>query len=171
MLKDKVAMVMDRPGVGLAITRALPQAGCNNMLNGSGEPAAIDCDRAQIEKDFASARHSGPRTDEAAPIAALVDATGQELGSVDILVNNAACAVRVQKFPVEQWGRRHGHHFVSELAHYACRFCAHVQAQLEPHHQYRLCTRSCRSSGEGCLRPRQARRRRDRGRLIVTELA
>ena len=39
-------------GIGLGIARALAEAGCNIMLNGFGEAAAIENERERIAKDF-----------------------------------------------------------------------------------------------------------------------
>jgi 3-hydroxybutyrate dehydrogenase len=107
MLKDKAAIVTgSTSGIGLGIARALAQAGCNIMLNGFGEPATIECERAQIKKDF-GVRTAFSAADMTKPdeIAAMVDATAQEFGSVDILVNNAGIqhTAPVEKFPTERW--------------------------------------------------------------------
>ena len=39
-------------GIGLGIARALAGAGCNIMLNGFGDAAAIEQERGRIAKDF-----------------------------------------------------------------------------------------------------------------------
>lgn len=50
MLKAKSAIVTgSTSGIGLAIARALAGAGCNVMLNGLGEAAAVQALRADIE--------------------------------------------------------------------------------------------------------------------------
>ena len=107
MLKDKAALVTgSTSGIGLGIARALAQAGCNIMLNGFGEPAAIERERTRINKDFGVRTAFNP-ADMTKPgeIAAMVDATAQEFGSVDILVNNAGIqhTAPVEKFPIESW--------------------------------------------------------------------
>jgi len=53
MLKGKSAVVTgSTSGIGLAIARALAREGANVMINGFGEKAAIETERAGIEKDF-----------------------------------------------------------------------------------------------------------------------
>ena len=60
MLKGKSAVVTgSTSGIGLAVARALAKEGANVMLNGFGEPAAIEHERAKIEQEFAvKARYS-----------------------------------------------------------------------------------------------------------------
>src|ERR1700744_5571714 len=40
-------------GIGLAIARALAKEGADVVINGFGDKAAIEAERARIEKDFA----------------------------------------------------------------------------------------------------------------------
>ena len=57
MLKGKTALVTgSTSGIGLATARALAEAGCNIMINGFGEAAAIEKERAGAGKGF---RHQG----------------------------------------------------------------------------------------------------------------
>ena len=53
MLKGKSALVTgSTSGIGLAIARALAAQGANITINGFGDKAAIEKERAGIEKDF-----------------------------------------------------------------------------------------------------------------------
>lgn len=77
-------------GTGLAIARALAEAGHAVMLNGSGLPAQIEADRAQIEADTgAPVGFHGADIADPAQIEALVAATEARLGPVDIVVHAA----------------------------------------------------------------------------------
>ena len=53
MLKGKTAVVTgSTSGIGLAIARAMAKDGANVMINGFGDAAAIEKERAGIEKEF-----------------------------------------------------------------------------------------------------------------------
>ena len=107
MLSDKTAIVTgSTSGIGLGIARALAHAGCSIMLNGFGEPAAIERERAQIKRDFGvNTAFSPADMTKPAEIEAMVDDTAKELGSVDILVNNAGIqfTAPIEKFPIDRW--------------------------------------------------------------------
>ena len=106
-LKGKVALVTgSTSGIGLAIARAFAAEGCNVMLNGLGDPAAI----ARLPDQVASqhgvrAAYHGADMSKPAEIVALVAETKAKLGSVDILVNNAGIqhVARAENFPPEKW--------------------------------------------------------------------
>ncbi|HLJ69912.1 MAG TPA: SDR family NAD(P)-dependent oxidoreductase, partial [Roseiarcus sp.] len=77
-------------GIGLAIARALAKNGANIMLNGMGDPAAIEKERAGLEKEFGvKALYNGADMTKPAEIAAMIADAQTKLGSLDILVNNA----------------------------------------------------------------------------------
>lgn len=55
MLKGKTAIVTgSTSGIGQAMARALAKAGCNAMLNGLGDAAKIEEERAGMEKETGS---------------------------------------------------------------------------------------------------------------------
>ena len=107
MLKGKTAIVTgSTSGIGLGIATALAAEGCDVMLNGFGEPAAIEKLRSGLAE-----RH-GVRTayfaaDVAMPaeIRELVNQTSRRFGTVDILVNNAGIqhVAKIVDFPEERW--------------------------------------------------------------------
>ncbi|MEJ0065558.1 MAG: 3-hydroxybutyrate dehydrogenase [Caulobacteraceae bacterium] len=107
MLKDKVALVTgSTSGIGLAVARAFAKEGANVVINGFGDAAAIEKERAGIETDFGvKALYSGADMTKGAEIAAMVEQAQKDLGSVDILVNNAGIQFvsPIEEFPVEKW--------------------------------------------------------------------
>jgi 3-hydroxybutyrate dehydrogenase len=93
-------------GIGLAIARAFAQDGANVVINGMGDAAAIETERASIEKDFGvKAFYNGADMSKPAEIAAMVKDAQEKLGSLDILVNNAGIQFvsPIEEFPVEKW--------------------------------------------------------------------
>jgi len=106
-LKGKTALVTgSTSGIGLAIARALAQAGANVMLNGFGEPAAIELKRTAIEKEFGiKAAYSAADMTKPAEIAGMIALGEKSFGSVDILVNNAGIQFvsPIEEFPPEKW--------------------------------------------------------------------
>lgn len=93
-------------GIGLAIARALAEAGHCVMLNGLGDPATIEADRALMEAETGApvAFHGADMADPA-QIAALVAATEARFGQIDIVVNNAGIqtVAPIEDFPVDRY--------------------------------------------------------------------
>src|SRR5580692_10821832 len=91
MLKDRVALVTgSTSGIGLAIARAFAKEGANVVINGFGDAAAIETERAGIEKEFGvTCLYSPADMSKADQIVGMVKDAESKLGSVDILVNNA----------------------------------------------------------------------------------
>jgi 3-hydroxybutyrate dehydrogenase len=107
MLRGKTALVTgSTSGIGLAIARAFASEGANLMLNGFGDKAAIEKERAGLEKEFGvKARYSAADMSKPAEIADMVRATEKEFGALDVLVNNAGIqhVANIEDFPVEKW--------------------------------------------------------------------
>ncbi len=109
MLKGKTALVTGSTGgIGEAFARAFAAQGCNVMMNGLGEPAAIEKLRASIaHENGVDVAYHGADVGVPAEIEAMVRETGRRFGGVDVLVNNAV--VRhyhlVEDFPPEEWDR------------------------------------------------------------------
>ena len=107
MLAGKVAVVTgSTSGIGLGIARALAGAGCDVMLNGFGDAAAIEAERTRIGREFGVKTAFNPADmSKPAEIERMVEAATRELGRVDILVNNAGIqhTAPVERFPIERW--------------------------------------------------------------------
>ena len=107
MLKGKSAVVTgSTSGIGLAIAQALAREGANVMINGFGDTAAIEKERAGIEKEFSvKASYSPADMTKPAEIAEMIRSAEAALGSVDVLVNNAGIqhVAPIEEFPVDKW--------------------------------------------------------------------
>ena len=107
MLQDKIAIVTgSTSGIGLGIASALAAEGCDIMLNGFGEPAAIaEIGRRLAEEHRVRTAYSPADMAKPADIRDLVKATVEQLGGVDILVNNAGIqhVAKIVDFPEERW--------------------------------------------------------------------
>jgi 3-hydroxybutyrate dehydrogenase len=107
MLRGKNAVVTgSTSGIGLGIARALAEQGVNVTINGFGDAADIEKERAGIESDFkVKAVYSAADMSKAAEIAAMIKTAEATFGSVDILVNNAGIqyVAPIEEFPIEKW--------------------------------------------------------------------
>lgn len=107
MLKGKTAIVTgSTSGIGLGIARALAGAGARVMLNGFGDAAQIEALRAGLAQEFGvEVAYNPADMSEPAQIHALIANAQQQLGSVDVLVNNAGIqhTSPIESFPAERW--------------------------------------------------------------------
>jgi len=107
MLTGKNALVTGSTrGLGQAIARALAAEGCNVMLNGFGDAGDIERDRAALSAEAGvTVRYHGADLSKDEEVDALADAALAELGSVDILVNNAVIRYfhPAEEFPRAEW--------------------------------------------------------------------
>ena len=106
-LKGKTALVTgSTSGIGLAYAKALAAEGAAVMINGFGEPDAIEAERKALEAaSGARAAYSPADMSKGDEIAAMVKSCEAELGGVDILINNAGIQFvsPIEEFPVEKW--------------------------------------------------------------------
>ncbi len=107
MLQGKTAIVTgSTSGIGQGMALALAQAGCNVMLNGLGDAAQIEAERAKMEKDTGSKiLFNGADMTKPEQIEAMIKETKDKFGSVDIIVNNAGVqhVAPIDEFPPEKW--------------------------------------------------------------------
>ncbi len=106
-LKGKVALVTgSTSGIGLGIARALATDGADIVMNGFGDPAAIEALRSELAGQHGvRVIYDGANVSQAGPIDAMVARAQAELGSLDILVNNAGIqfVAPIADFPAAKW--------------------------------------------------------------------
>lgn len=93
-------------GIGLEIARALAQSGAAVALNGFGDAAEIERTRAELEAAAGvKVIYHGADMTKPAEIRDLAATAKRELGSLDIVVNNAGIqhVSPVEEFPDEKW--------------------------------------------------------------------
>ena len=92
MLNGKSVVVTgSTSGIGLAVARAFAKEGANLTINGFGDKAAIEQERAGIEKEFGvKAIYSGADVTKPAEIAEMIATTEKTFGAVDVLVKMPA---------------------------------------------------------------------------------
>lgn len=107
MLKGKTALVTgSTSGIGAGIAKALAAQGCNIVLNGMGEPAAIATQRERLSRTFGvEAVYDGADLSEPAAIERMIFEAMRDFGSIDILINNAGIqhVAPIEEFPAEKW--------------------------------------------------------------------
>jgi 3-hydroxybutyrate dehydrogenase len=106
-LKGKVALVTgSTSGIGLGITRALAQAGASIMMNGFGDAGEIESLRSRLAEEFGvSVVFDGADLSDGEGVKRLVAVTKENLGDVDVLVNNAGVqfVAPIEEFPDDRW--------------------------------------------------------------------
>lgn len=95
-------------GIGQAMADALVKQGVSVVLNGFGDTAKIEADRAAMEAGGvggARVLYHGADMSKPAEIADLIAFAHRELGRIDILVNNAGLqhVAPVDEFPDAKW--------------------------------------------------------------------
>jgi 3-hydroxybutyrate dehydrogenase len=108
-LKGQVAIVTgSTSGIGLGLAEALAQQGVNIVLNGLGDPDAIEATRAGMSaRNGVEVLYHGADMTQPDRIADMVTSTRNAFGRLDILVNNAGVqhVAPIEDFPTEWWDR------------------------------------------------------------------
>lgn len=106
-LKGQAAVITgSTSGIGKALAAALAAEGVDVVLNGFGEAAAIEAERAGVETTYGvKARYHGADMTRPAEIADMVTFAEREFGRLDILINNAGVqhVSPIEDFPIEKW--------------------------------------------------------------------
>ncbi len=104
-LHGKVALVTgSTSGIGLGIARALAAEGADIVMNGFGDATHIEQLRSEIA-DRVRAIYDAADMTRPEQIAAMVARAQSELGSLDIVVNNAGIqhVAPIDEFPADRW--------------------------------------------------------------------
>ena len=106
-LKGKSAIVTgSTSGIGLAYAKAFAAEGASVMINGFGDAAQIESERAALEAmSGARALYDPADMSKPAQIEAMVARCHAELGGPDIVVSNAGIqhVSKIEDFPPEKW--------------------------------------------------------------------
>ncbi|MFI4935907.1 MAG: 3-hydroxybutyrate dehydrogenase [Caulobacterales bacterium] len=106
-LKGQAAIVTgSTSGIGQALAHSLAAEGVNVVLNGFGDPAAIEAARADLARSAGvTVLYHGADMTRPAEIADMVAFASREFGRLDILVNNAGVQFvsPIEDFPPEKW--------------------------------------------------------------------
>jgi len=106
-LKGKTALITgSTSGIGLAYAKVLAAEGAAIMINGFGDAAEIEKERAALaQTSGAEALYSPADMTKPAEIAAMVAECAEKLGGPDILISNAGVqhVAPIEEFPIEKW--------------------------------------------------------------------
>jgi 3-hydroxybutyrate dehydrogenase len=106
-LRGQAAVVTgSTSGIGQAMAEALAGEGVDILLNGFGDPAKIEAERAALEKKAGvRVRYHGADMTRPAEIADMVGFAHREFGRLDILLNNAGIqhVAPIEDFPIDKW--------------------------------------------------------------------
>jgi 3-hydroxybutyrate dehydrogenase len=106
-LKGQTALITgSTSGIGMALAQALAGEGVDVVLNGLGDPAAIEKERADMAAKYGvKVLYHGADMTKPDQIADMVAYAAKELGRLDILVNNAGIQVisPIEDFPLDAW--------------------------------------------------------------------
>lgn len=92
-------------GIGLGIAKELAGAGANVVINGLGSVEENESVRSEVAQAGTKVIFSGANMMKSAAISELVDQARDELGDIDIIVNNVGIQFvsPIEDFPEEKW--------------------------------------------------------------------
>ena len=106
-LSGKTALITgSTSGIGQGISERLAALGANVVLNGMGEPAAIEAQRASLAaRCGVKVTHDPADMTRPDQIEAMFAKAAADFGRLDILVNNAGIqhVAPIDEFPVDKW--------------------------------------------------------------------
>lgn len=106
-LQGRAAVVTgSTSGIGLAIARRFASQGADIVINGLGDAAVIEAERAAIEADFGvRCVYSPANMLDGDQIEGMIVQALESFGSCDILVNNAGIqhVAPIDEFPDDKW--------------------------------------------------------------------
>ena len=107
LLQGHVAIVTgSTSGIGQAMAKALAEQGANVVINGLGDPAKIEEERAEIANAYGvEVKYHGADMTKPDQIADMVDFAKREFGRLDLLLNNAGVqhVSPIEDFPIANW--------------------------------------------------------------------
>jgi 3-hydroxybutyrate dehydrogenase len=106
MLMNKTAIITgSTSGIGYGIASVLAKARCNIMLNGFADETTLQKIRSELEIFGNKVSYSPADMKDPKQIEDMVKQTEKELGSIDILINNAGIqhVSPVEEFPDNAW--------------------------------------------------------------------
>lgn len=105
-LKGKTAVITgSTSGIGLAYAKAFAAEGAHVVINGFGDAAAIEKERAALEATSGKALYDAADMTKPEEIAAMVRRCHDELGGPDIIVANAGIqhVAKIEEFPADKF--------------------------------------------------------------------
>ncbi len=105
-IKGKTAIITgSTSGIGLGIAKAMSDAGANIVINGLGDDEEIEASRQEIKDKGVTCIYNSADMTRPDEIEALISEAHKELGSIDILINNAGIqhVSPIDEFPPEKW--------------------------------------------------------------------